>query len=102
MTDPSQQDSELEELLKQYSNLKHGTTFSFIEEESFEKIIDYFDEKDDLPSAMEAVNYGLQQYPYSSMLHIKKADLLITTRHYNDALELLEKAELLDRGDINL
>jgi len=102
MTDPSQQENELEELLKQYNNLKYGSTFSFIEEESFERIIDHFDDKDDLPSAMEAVNYGLQQYPYSAMLHIKKADLLITTRHYDEALDLLEKAELLDRGDINL
>src|SRR4029079_1097103 len=41
-------------------------------------------------------------YPFSSLLQIKKADLLIATRHYREALSLLEKAELLDRTDINV
>ena len=32
---------ELKELLQQYDNLKAGRSHSFIEEDSFEKIIDY-------------------------------------------------------------
>src|SRR5919107_5970930 len=36
------------------------------------------------------------------MLLIKKADLLIATRHYHDALDILNHAELLDSNDINL
>ena len=100
---PFRQDKEeMKELLLQYSNLKEGRTYSFLEEESFERIIDYFDDKEDLSSALEAVDYGIQQYPYSSLLQIKKADLLIATRHYSQALTLLEKAELLDRNDINV
>ena len=100
---PYRQDKEeMKELLKQYSNLREGKSYSFIEEESFERIIDYFDDKEDLSAALEAVDYGIQQYPYSSLLQIKKADLLIATRHYSEALSLLEKAELLDRTDINV
>ena len=93
---------EMNELLLQYHNFKTGRKFNFIEEESFERIIDYFDENDDLVSAVEAVNYAVAQFPYSSLLHIKKADLLIATRHYTEALDLLDKAELLDSTDINL
>lgn len=93
---------ELKELLIQYNNLKQGNNSAFIEEEAFEKIIDYFDEKDELISAIEAADYGIQQYPYSALLQIKKADLLIAKRQYSEALLLLEKAELLDSGDINL
>src|SRR2546423_1067837 len=91
---------ELKELLLQYNNLKQGNS-AFIEEEAFERIIDYFDEKDELISAIEAADYGIQQYPYSALLQIKKADLLIAKRQYSEALLLLEKAELLDSGDIN-
>jgi len=90
------------ELLQQYDRMKQGKGYAFIEEDAFEHLIDYFDEKDEMSSAIEAAEYGIQQYPYSSVLHIKKADLLIAKRHYRVALELLEKAELLDRGDINL
>lgn len=93
---------EMKELLLQYNNFKNGRKFSFIEEESFERIIDYFDENDDLVSAVEAVNYAVEQFPYSSALHIKKADLLIATHRYREALFLLDKAELLDSNDINL
>jgi tetratricopeptide (TPR) repeat protein len=100
---PYRQDKEeMKEILKQYANLKEGKSSSFIEEESFERIIDYYDDKEDLSAALEAVDYGIQQYPYSSLLQIKKADLLIATRHYSEALSLLEKAELLDRTDINV
>ena len=56
---PYREDREkLRELLKQYENLKNGRHHSFLEEESFEKIIDYYQEKEDLPKAMEAAASG--------------------------------------------
>ncbi len=100
---PLREDREhIRELLKQYENLKNGRSNSFIEEESFEKIIDYYQEKDDLVKAMEAAENGSEQYPYSSLLLVKKADILIATRQYQQALDVLEQAALLDSNDINL
>jgi tetratricopeptide (TPR) repeat protein len=93
---------ELKELLRQFENLKHGRSHSFIEEESFEKIIDYFDEREDVVKALEAANTGIEQYPYSSALLIKKADLLLASRRYKAALTILEQAGLLDSSNINL
>ncbi|MBZ4106125.1 hypothetical protein JYG43_23735, partial [Escherichia fergusonii] len=51
---------ELKELLRQYQNLKQGRSHSFLEEEAFERIIDYFDDKDNLPEALEAAEAGLE------------------------------------------
>jgi tetratricopeptide (TPR) repeat protein len=100
---PYREDREaLKELLRQYQNLKNGRTHSFLEEDDFERIIDYFDEKDDLPEALEASETGLSQFPYSSQLMIKKADLLLATRKYREALDILETAELYDSSDLNL
>lgn len=100
---PSRHDKEeLRELLKQYQNLKSGRSHRFLDEESFEKIIDYYDEAEDMPQALEAVEMGTAQYPYSSSLLLKKADLLIATRRYTDALAILDKAGILDSSDINL
>jgi tetratricopeptide (TPR) repeat protein len=93
---------EIRELVKQFQNLKAGRSHSFLDEDSFEKIIDYFDEIEDLSQALEAVEHGIDQYPYSSTLHIKKADLLIATRHYYEALNVLDHVEVLDSNDINL
>lgn len=100
---PYREDREqIRELLKQYENLKNGRRHSFIEEDAFEKIIDYFQEKEDVAKAMEAAELGSEQYPYSSMLLIKKADILLANRRYKDALSVLEQASLFDGGDINL
>lgn len=93
---------EIRKLVKQFQNLRSGRGNSFLEEDAFEKVVDYFDDLEDLPQALEAVEMGLEQYPYSAMLHIKKADLLIATRRYHDALDILNHAELLDSNDINL
>jgi tetratricopeptide (TPR) repeat protein len=100
---PYREDREhIRELLRQFENLKNGRQHSFLEEDAFEKIIDYYHEKEDLKKAMEAVELGVEQYPYSSLLLLKKADILLAVRQYKEALEILEQAELLDSGDINL
>ena len=93
---------ELKELLRSYQNLKTGKNHSFLEEDAFERIIDYFDEKDSLTEALEAAELGMEYFPYSSQLMIKKADLLIATRKYREALVILEQASLYDSTDINL
>lgn len=100
---PYQDDrDEIQDLLRQFEDLKNGRANKFLEEESFEKIIDYFDDRDDLSMAMEAAEYGSKQFPYSASLMVKKADLLIATRKYTEALHLLEKAEILDSSDIDI
>jgi tetratricopeptide (TPR) repeat protein len=100
---PFRQDrEELKELLRQYDNLKSGKQHSFLEEDAFERIIDHFDDQEDLPKALEAATIGIEQFPYSSALMLKKADLLLATRKYYQALDILEKAELYDHNDINL
>jgi tetratricopeptide (TPR) repeat protein len=100
---PYRQDrEELRELLQQFDNLRNGKSHSFIEEESFEKIIDYFDEKDEMANAMEAADYAVEQYPYSGALLLKKADLMIAAKQYKQSLQILDQAELLDSSDINL
>lgn len=100
---PYQEDREqMRELLRQYENLKNGRSSSFIEEESFEKIISYFEEREELPKAQEAAEMAIEQYPYSASLLIRKADILLTVRRYREALDILDHAALLDSNDINL
>ena len=101
-TDPYHDKDSITELLKQYYNFRSGRKSIFFDEESFEKIIDYFDGQEDLGKALEAAEAAIEYYPYSGALLIKKADLLLATRKYKDALLMLEKAELFDAGNISL
>lgn len=93
---------ELKELLVHYNNLKGGRQHKFLDEEAFEKIIDYFDEKEEVNKAMEAAEIGAERYPYSSSILIRKADLLIATQKYQAALQLLNHAATLDGGNIDI
>jgi len=93
---------ELKELLQQYENLLAEQAHDFIDEDSFELIIDYFDEKDELDKAAEAADHAVAQFPYSSSLLLKKADLLIANKQYKEALDCLDKAEVMDGGDITV
>jgi len=98
-----QEDREsLKELLQQYRNLKLGRQHRFLEEDAFLRIIDYFDEKDNVKEALEAVEIGLSQFPYASALMVKKADLLIVDKRYLEAIDILETSELYDNSDIDL
>jgi tetratricopeptide (TPR) repeat protein len=100
---PQHQDKDqMRELLQQYENLKLGHNHSFLEEESFEKIIGHFEENEDLTRALEAAEIAIEHYPYSSVLLIKKADILLTNRQYRKALNILEQASFFDNSDINL
>ncbi len=100
---PYREDREqMQELLKQFDNLRQGRSHSFLEEESFERIINYFEEKEDYRNALEAAELAIEQYPYSGSLLIRKADVLLANRRYQEALDSLELASLLDSGDINL
>lgn len=93
---------QIQELLKQFDNLRQGRSHSFLEEESFERIINYFEEKEDYRTALEAAELAIEQYPYSGSLLIRKADVLLANRRYQEALDILEQATLLDSSDINL
>ena len=101
-TDPYNNSDSLKELLRQYAHLRTGRNSVFLEEEAFEKIIDYFDEREELGKALEAAEIATGYFPYSAAILFKKADLLLATRKYHEAMDVLDKAELLDSTDINL
>ncbi len=100
---PYRQDrEELKALLQQFENLRTGMPNSFIEEDGFERIIDYYEEKEQYNNALEAVDYAVAQYPYSANLLFIKANILIILRKYHEALAILEHAELFDSSNTTL
>ncbi len=93
---------ELEELLQRYENLRKGRGRNYIEEENFEKIIEYFEDQEQYIKAYQAVEMATEQFPYSASLLIKKADLQLNRREYEEALALLEHASIFDKGNIDI
>ncbi len=94
--------NDIKQLMANYRNLREGKSHQFIDEENFDIIISYYDEREQFEKSLEAANFAVNQFPYSSTLLIKKADLLIATGKYKTALKILEQAEILDNSDFNL
>lgn len=99
---PSDNTNDIKLLLANYRNLRAGNDYQFIDEDSFETIINYYDEREQLSKALEAAELATAQFTYSSTLLLKKADLLIATGKHTQALLILKQVELLDKSDISL
>lgn len=99
---PSENRNDIKQLLENYRNLRAGNPHQFIEEDAFEAIINYYDEREQLEKALEASNFAVELFPYSSILLLKKADLLIASAKYKAALKILDQVEILDTSDLNL
>ncbi|AHF16772.1 tetratricopeptide repeat protein [Niabella soli] len=93
---------DIEELLQRYEDLRNGNSTSYLEEESFERIINHFESKEAFKKALQATEMAIGQFPYSAGLLIKKADLVLNNREYDTALELLDKAAIFDGNNIDI
>lgn len=100
---PSRENAdEIEDLIRQYEDLQAGKKSSFLEEESFEILIEYFNEKNNFTKALEIAETALDYFPYSGGMFVKKADLLIAVHRYNEALDTLKQAEFYDHDNIDI
>lgn len=91
-----------EHWLRQYEDIRTGKSGAFLEEDAFLEIIEYFDDMEQAGRAAEATRIGLEYYPFSSELLVKKADYLILEKQYKEALDILEQAAMYDNQDINI
>ena len=98
----SDEREDINELLAQFENLRKGRAASYIDEDAFERIIEHFESEENFVKAKMAVDIAIEQYPYSGTLLVKKADLLLTQRSYEEALALLEQAFILDSSNIDI
>lgn len=90
------------ELIAQFEQSVKNDNTPFFDQDDFEVIVEYYEEKGQFEQAMLAVEKSLQQYPYSSILLIKKAQVYFELKQLNLALEILEKAEIYDSSEIGI
>src|SRR5688572_20748712 len=93
---------EIKILLRQYDNLLAGLPDSYIEEDGFEQIVDYYEDLEKYQKALEVSQTGTNQFPYSSSLLLQQANLLLMLRQYQDALNILDRVEAYNCFDTNI
>ena len=68
-----EESGDIKELILRYHNLKQGRANAYIEEDDFERIIEHFDEQDEIAEAIQAAEMALDQYPFSALLNSRTA-----------------------------
>lgn len=94
--------NEFSALIERYEGMQTDDGSLFFEEEEFEWIIEYYETRNELGKALDAVVHAMRQYPFSELFLIKKAELFFEAREPAKALDMLDKAEVLDAGDIEI
>ena len=92
----------LTELISSYENAVNDNQSLHLDHEAYEKIIDFYEDNHSSEKALVAAEYACSQYPYSATFMIRKAQLFIDLRRFEEANELLNRAEILDGEDMSI
>ncbi len=89
-------EGETRDLVQRYEELiKNNATF-FLEVEEFENIIEYYLSRNSIDKALEVTDTALDQHPFVVNFMTRKAELLLFDQAFEEALDLLEKAQTLE------
>ncbi len=90
----------LKTLANQFKAMSQKGTVGFYEETVLGDLAEYFWKNDEKDLAMEAIDWAMDLYPYSSSMIYLKAQLLYSNKKYPKALRELERALALDPMDV--
>jgi len=87
----------IEDLLKDYENIKSGNKSRFLDEEDYEYIIEYFFQNNNESEALHACEIAQGYYPYSSAILLAKAEILFQAQKYGQALHALDALDSIEQ-----
>ncbi len=90
----------IEDLLRDYQNIKEGKRARFLDEEDFEYLIDYFHNNNNEAEAIIACDTALAYYPYSSAILLFKAEIQFQGQKYGQALNTLDTLDSVEQTSL--
>ena len=89
-------------LVNQYENQLSNGDPIHLDEESFLKLIEYYDEEGDIKKAFLVLEDALAKYIFSVDFYLKKAELLMDMGEEEEALDVLGEANTFAPGSIEI
>jgi tetratricopeptide (TPR) repeat protein len=87
---------DLQELLGRFEEMLRLENSYYFEEDDIDELVLHFTENKDFTKAIEAVQLGLRQHPFSTGFLVRKAQLLGASNQVTKAFEALAEAENFD------
>jgi len=91
----------LEELLQRYEEVKQGNSVSIMDEEDFERVIEYYFQNNNEEQALLACEIARTYYPFSAAVLLIKAEILTQAQKYGQALRSLDDMEQYDNHNLD-
>jgi tetratricopeptide (TPR) repeat protein len=90
----------MDEILEDFFNAKRGEKNCKINEDELELLIDYFTDDSDKENIKFAFELGVNLFPFSSILLVRKAEWLVEQTKFGQALKALNDADLIFPNNI--
>ncbi len=91
----------LDDLLKRYEQVKNGEASGMMDEEEFERIIEYYFQNSNEEQALLACDIARTYYPFSASILLLRAEILTQAQKYGQALKVLDEMEQYDQNNLD-
>jgi tetratricopeptide (TPR) repeat protein len=91
----------MEDLLAQYEQVKRGEASAMMEEEAFERIIEYYFQNSNEEQALLACDIARTYYPFSSTVLLLRAEILTQAQKFGQALKSLDELDQYDQHNLD-
>lgn len=85
--------------LEAFEKLLKNNEVSFFDADRFEEFFDHYLSKNKISKAEKVINMGLAQHPFSTELRIRKSQVLIRKKKYDEAIALLDEIQSVETGN---
>jgi tetratricopeptide (TPR) repeat protein len=96
------EESNAKDLALQYENMVANGNVVFFDQETFQNLIDYYEDQLRFQQALGVIEHAIQQHAYSAVFHIRKAQLLLEEDRLEEASEALAFAKLYEPSNLDI
>lgn len=91
----------LDDLLRRYEDVKNGESAGIMDEEDFERVIEYYFQNSNEEQALLACEIARTYYPFSTSVLLLKAEILVQSQKYGQAVHALDELEQYDQANLD-
>ena len=97
-----QEGREWRELIARFERAIAESATAFFDDESLERIIEHYQDADELDKALQAADYALELNPYNAFFYVRKAEVLFERRRYDEAYACTDLAAIYDPSELDI
>jgi tetratricopeptide (TPR) repeat protein len=91
----------MDDLLARYEQVKRGEAAGMMDEEDFERVIEYYFQNSNEEQALLACDIARTYYPFSSTILLLRAEILTQSQKFGQALKMLDELDQYDQHNLD-